>query len=241
MINIGFELQLIEQEIFNQTGQYHYARDKADELRSSIDALASNTVSDYLSQAVDYAEDIRAYDFAELVDIRELYDGVYEITTVNGQTDFSVPEIKMLPHLLKNGKTSKEGVTYKTIPISEGQSQTSRSTSVFDILKERQGTLDKKRADIRAKKTSLSQSISDMRAGLRGNKAGPLFQQKTRSGETKFVTATSKQDPNKDWVIPKKDKDMTSFLSDLNYRLSRELENTIQDEIKNFKIQEGVM
>jgi len=241
MINIGFELQQIEQSLFNQTGLYNTSRDKVDYLRNLLDSAIAGIVRDFLSQAVDHAEDLKAYDFAELVDIREMHDGVYEITTINGQTDFSVPEIKMLPHLLKNAKTSKDGTMYKVIPISDGPSTPSRSTSVFDVLKERQELLDQKRADILEKKNSLQQSIADMRSGLRGNKANPPYQPKTREGETHFVTATSKQDPNVDWVIPKKDKDMTSFLSDLNHRMASELENVIASEIQSFKIQEGVI
>ena len=242
MISISFELQRLEQSLFDHTGEYTQTQARIDDLRMSIDNAIAGIVEQSLSYAIDFAEELKAYDFATLVDVRELYEGMYEITTINGQTDFSVPEIKMLPHLLRNGKTSKEGNVYKVVPIEDESPAKPRHMSVFDVLRDRQTALTKKRDMLNADSHSrLSSHMSNLSAGIRTPRSEPQHSPKQRSGQVHFVTASSKQDPNNSWVIPEQDKDMTDFLINTNIELSSNIEHIVTEELNNFKRTEGII
>ena len=100
--------------------------------------LARNDVHDAINDIVDNAmleaaqigEAMGADDFVEQLRV-VMENGSYSIKTSSGKTDFSEPSFPMLPKLLKNAKTSKDGTLYKHIPIAD-KKKDAPVTSIFE-------------------------------------------------------------------------------------------------------------
>jgi len=179
-----------------------------------------------MGEAVDYAASIGASDFID--DVYVVNNGSYfAISTRSGITDFSRDRKAMLPDLLRNAKTSKDGNRYKVIPIRDKPSKV--VTSSADFAKQQQQALDAARNAIRqngGRRVRPNDAIDQFRSGLKKTNSKNTVQDST-TGVPDFKTASSKQNPSEKWVIPEKDMDMTVFLLELNSRLARSIEESV--------------
>ena len=115
----------------------------------------------------------------------------------------------MLPHLLKNPKIANDGTLYKVIPVgSSSDNKPKISNNIFDAQK-----------NINAKRIEEAKERRTNRA----------------PGKQEFRTATSKQSPTRDWVIPEKTKDFTEELKSINDRLQDQLEEIIISTIEDYE------
>jgi len=135
------------------------------------------------------------------------------IDTESGNLEFSEPPYPMLDRLLQNAKPMKDGSgVYKIIPIgSTGNERPKVSTNIYDAAKQ----INAERAE-NAKRQY--QAI---------NPKG--------RGTVEFRTATSKQDPNQQWVRPAKTKDFTGSMAEINKELADTMEVKIRDIIRSFE------
>jgi hypothetical protein len=215
----------------NQEIQY-----TCDSAIGEIHSAVSNIIDGAINSAVNHAIEIGADGFIDEIQILENSDGIYQISTHSGILDYSIEEKQMLPALLSNAKTSKDGSKYKVIPIRDKGTPTPRSS--FSVSQLQQDGIDESRAALRdvaaskrlgitdTLKANLSKQAADMRAAHTNHS--------DRTGTLNFRTATDKQDPSTAWVIPRKEIDMTDFISDLNRQIDSDSRESTTQILNNY-------
>lgn len=188
-----------------------------------INEVILDIIAETVAEATDYAASIGAEEFIEELDVAEV-GGSFMILTRSGKTDFSIPELKMLPHLLKNAKEGENG-KYKVIPV--GSKKTSyRNRDIFSVLRQRDSMIKEARASlIESNLDKRSARAQQMASTWRTTMATRIQERLSMikreavvepSQQVEFRTASEKQDPETSWVIPARDMDMTGYLMDLN-------------------------
>jgi hypothetical protein len=133
----------------------------------------------------------------------------FQVTTESGDLNFSEPPKPMLPFLLKNAKPMKDGSgVFKKIPVGKSDTKPSFAKNIID----EQHRISAERAEA---------------ARARARSVAP-------TGSQIFKTATSKQDPNTQWVQPAKEKDFTSEVKEINQGLQNSLDDSIRDIITEY-------
>lgn len=207
-----------------------------DAANGDINEVLLDIVSNAANQAIDYALEIGANEFMDDIQVLPDASGYYSISTHSGITDYSRSAQEMLPHLLKNAKTSNDGHRYKVIPIRKKDSQVQQS--MFSALQARQDNIDEARMAIRAQSrksgiadllnTNLSKQASIAKAAKRVDSG--------RTGEVEFRTASDRQDPHNSWVIPGKKIDMTEYIQELNRRIADAANSAVNDIIDSYYV-----
>ena len=120
----------------------------------------------------------------------------------------------MLNRLLTNAKPMKDGSgVYKVIPVgATGRERPKVSTNIYDAAKQ----INAERAE-NAKRQYAAISPTGSR------------------GSVQFRTATSKQDPNQQWVRPAKTKDFTNEVTTLNKELQDTMDAKIRDIVRSYE------
>jgi hypothetical protein len=192
-----------------------------------------DVVSNAVAEATEYAEDLGAAEFIEDIDVVEIGGG-WMITTHSGKTDFSVPERKMLPDLVKNGKVSKDGNRYQVIPIG-GKKEITQPKDLFSTMRQQQVEQREARASLLDKSIDQrSARAQQMASHFRSIINRRLSDQHTGrkitvpTGDVVFKTASEKQDINTQWVSPAIERDMTGFLMDMNKRIDDTIDSSIR-------------
>jgi hypothetical protein len=169
---------------------------------------------------------MRATGFLSDVVVRPSHRG-FEIDTSSGNHDFSRQEFPMLSRLLAGGKTSKDGSTYRVIPMgSSNKSQTTKT------IKNIQSAIDGMRGvdEFRSLTDAVTNMASYFNSGARvlqnAGQRSPVGRDRVN-----FKTASSKQDPSKSWVIPKMEADMTPIISEINAMMAADIEKAIDSAI----------
>jgi hypothetical protein len=136
-----------------------------------------------------------------------------EIATDSGNVEFTDPPYPMLNSLLTNAKPMKDGSgVYKVIPVgATGNEKPKVSTNIYDAAKQ----INAERAE---------------NAKRQYNAISPKGR-----GTTQFRTATSKQDPNSQWVRPAKTKDFSNDMASINKELSDTMESKIRDIVRSYE------
>jgi len=171
-----------------------------------IQQKMQEAMKDAMDQAIEAGVDKESAAF-----INELRPapGAFMLETESGNTSFKEPPFPMLPNLLRNPKISKDGTLYKVIPVGKSSDSKPRiSNNIFDAQK-----------NINAKRIEESRDRKSNRV----------------SGKQEFRTATSKQSPIRDWIIPEKTKDFTEDLKSINDRLQDQLEEIIMSTIEDYE------
>jgi hypothetical protein len=115
----------------------------------------------------------------------------------------------MLPYLLKNAKPMKDGSgVYKVIPVGKPGIKPSIAKNIVDEQRR----------------------ISVERLEAARNRARSL----APAGSQIFRTATSKQDPNTQWVQKAKEKDFTEDVASINHNLRSAMDDAIHDIISTY-------
>jgi hypothetical protein len=177
-----------------------------------------------VSTVVGEAEGKGASEFLKQIRL-DSSSGDVEIATDSGTLDFSEPATPMLPWLLKNAKTSKDGSFYKVIPI--GKSEGKPGKTIKDTSKGLKAM----------RETTSMQGIAEGIASS-FNAGSPLVVTKSEppssSGSHEFRTVSSKQDPSTSWVLPPKDRDMSSIVHEINARLRADIHTSVESILSKY-------
>lgn len=212
-----------------------------------ISQAISEVISGGLEQAIAEGERVNATDF--VAQLRAINVGSYfQVTTDSGQMDFSEPPWPMLPSLLKNAKTAKDGSRYKVIPIKEKTPSKPKRTSPNRTSIEAMRTLDQARREgaqgrqarqhgERRGTMSIFEDAKALTGYYNNNKPAERKEVDTRRDEgttTKFRTASSKQDPAQDWVNPGRKIDMSETIRRINMDMQSEISTRVMQVIDKY-------
>ena len=208
-----------------------------------ISSVISSSLEIAMEQAVQAGEEMGADDFVQEIKAISMSSSIM-VTTDSGRMDFSEPPVPMLPSLLKNAKIASDGSRYKVIPLKP-KSNSPKTTG---------GTVDALRALDQARIVSASgrqarkhgeragtRDILDQAAAMSGifNSRPKIKSEKHRQSNNApavdFKTASSKQDPNTQWVKPEVKKDMTPILQDINEKLQSRIRTAVYSVINKYK------
>ena len=189
------------------------------ELNIAIVDIVTDSLQQVQQLAIEYGID----DFVENVHI-SANGGNFDIAITGGKTDFSTPAVEMLPSLLRNGKTSKDGSVYRVIPLPTIREFKTRSLSNVEAIQARAEEVKKERIDhkrtLDAGRMAKNLAASTPRAKMEVNV--------TPAAGKEFRTATSKQDQTTKWVRPARDIDITYELMDINSRMDARIRDATQ-------------
>jgi hypothetical protein len=129
----------------------------------------------------------------------------------------------MLPWLLKNGKVAKDGSIYKRIPIGSGKNKETKKLSMG--------------MEAMSDKGSLSSITEDIVSSF--NVSTPVIVEKT-SEEVRFKTASSKQDPTENWVLPSKDDNISFEVQNINAQIRVKILEDIEDTLNSWREDYGI-
>lgn len=164
-----------------------------------------------MQQAIEAGVEKRSADFIN--ELQMDYNNM-ELTTESGNMEFVEPPFPMLNRLLQNAKPMKDGSgVYKVIPVGQPSSNRPKvSSNIYDAYKQ----INAERVE-NAKRQY--QAIAP--AGSKG--------------AAQFRTATSKQDPNRQWVMPERTKDFSQEMDYINSELAKNMENIVRDIIRSYE------
>lgn len=187
-------------------------------------------VTDSLQQAQQLAVEYGVEKFAEQVHIDVIGDS-FKIAVMDGKTDYSTPAVELAPKMLLNGKTSKDGVVYKVIPLPTVRGHKTRSLSSIDALQSRASEIKQQKAQrkeaLDAARMARNLATTAPRAKIHTEEIPPVGKE--------FRTVTNKQDKSTMWVKPAKDIDLTYELMDINERMTIRIRNATTSIISRYK------
>jgi len=200
-----------------------------DEMTDGIKALIESCVQ----EIVDNANSMESDDFLSQVKLIS-ENGYVQISTDSGLTDFSKPAIPMLSSILKNGKTSKDGSIYKVVPI--GKNPFNKQDN--KLIKNTDAGI-KALSSVSREGKSLEQTTVDMAVSF-GMAASSMISSKKDSSSLQdnsisFRTASSNQDPNSSWVIPRKEENMTNLVYEINNKIRYGTDDIIENVVRKYE------
>jgi hypothetical protein len=207
VVNVFFELDRLRSALLARGVDDRTINNIVAKARKEIDALFQYHGESAIDLAVQLGVEKRSPEFINELRLDALN---FEVDTDSGRLDFSEPPKPMLPHLLKNAKPMKDGSgVYKVIPVGKPGDRPRVSTSIIDAQKK----IMTDRAE---------------QAKIRQRAIAPT------GSKLEWKTATSKQDPQVQWVQPAKDKDFTSDVKAINIELTETLDKGIRDIINGY-------
>ena len=216
-------------------------------VRGEIDSIIFDLVDEAMIEATQIGESLGVPEFVD--ELKAMRRGsTYNITTDSGRTDFSTPPFPMLPGLLKNARPAKDGSLYKRIPITQRTKQDKQvQTNIFDIIdrtNKQQRELFQQRK-IERDKIKQQGAFTDIMVFNQLNQTRSFVKEQRRINRqaekadpkitTQFFTASSKQNPNTQWVRPAKNRDMQRILFDINTRLEDAIQAAITNIISSYE------
>lgn len=209
MHNVLIELDRLRFSLKSKGLESHTVDIIVEKASQEIQAAFIQQADAAMQQAIEAGVNLESADF-----INELRLDLAHMTLVtdSGNTDFSEPPRPMLPQLLKNAKPMKDGSgVYKVIPVGEGSKKKPVATNIYDAYKQ----------------------ISAERLENAQKQYAAISPKGSRN--TKFRTATSKQDASTKWVQPAKNKDFTDEVRTINNALSDTMEVVVRDIIRSYE------
>jgi hypothetical protein len=216
-----------------------------DSVATEISRVSSDLLADAMNEAVNVGGDVASIDFID--ELRAIRSGShFEIITDSGNTDFSEAPFPMLPRLLKNAKVAKDGSLYKVIPIrgrSAGSENTALNRTTESAIRAIQASREQGAKS--QEQTSRGYASPDATKGMsafastmnisRVKSSASKNQQRSTEPVIDFRTASSKQDPNTQWVLPGKNKNISNALRQINSSLQDSIDRVIEEIIKKYE------
>ena len=208
MANISLELDRLRM-ILRARG---LEEDTVDALVSKAQYEIESEMQDKMNAAIDQAIEAGVQKRSpEFINELRPMPGAFQLETSSSNTDFSEPPFPMLDRLLSNAKPMADGSgVYKVIPVGQPGKKPTIANNIFDAQKQ-----------IAAERYET--------ATAQYNKMKP------GASKANFKTATSKQSRSTSWVIPAKDKDFTTDLSDINISLDEQSSDIIERVIRSYE------
>lgn len=240
MVGADLEINRLRWALSNSGWESHELDEICDLAQNDINSAIIDIVTDAVAQVTEYATELGAEEFINEMTVLETGNS-YVIASLSGTTDYSTPEVKMLPSLLKNAEVAKDGTRYKVIPIPKRDGTPKIATSFFDLAKERQSDINDARTALKQRSQDRSERATAMADQFRqslgrslGEKKNNKQQQQSAAG-VEFRTATDKQDANTQWVLPEKDLDMTQYLMGINDQIGSAIDASVGDIIAHYE------
>lgn len=243
MVNPDAEINRLRSLLMSRRADFSTIDAICDAASKDINEVILDIVSNGMAEAVEYAVELGAEDFIEDMDIVNV-GGSYQVITRSGKTDFSTPPMPMLPHLLKNAKVAKDGSRYRVIPVGgESSGKKTMGRSIFEDQRALQGKIQVARETLRESLNANSnqrsgEMIDKFRDMVRGNmptRQSFYNRSHSRRANPEFRTASSKQDPNTQWVTPAKELDMTGFLMNLNTKIQQDIVSSVMTIVNEYE------
>ena len=242
MLDARTEIDRLKQRLRMKNLSEVVIDDICDEVSREISMMTADILADAMNEAVNVGGDVGSTDMIE--ELRTVRTGpTFEIITDSGRTDFSEPPFPMLPRLLKNAKTAQDGSLYKVIPIK--QKTTSNRVAVTTeaalegINEARRIAKEQRDAENHNHRGSFTpdamkgaDTFSAMQSINRARAKAPAKGSLGSGPVINFRTASSKQDPNTQWVMPGKMRNVGGELREINMNMQDDIDRTIEDVIR---------
>jgi len=235
---MGFQLR----SILRMRGK---SEDRIDEImhwaEQDLNMAILDIVTDSLQQVQQLAIEYGIEDFVEKVCIKPV-GGNFEVTVMDGDMDYSEPQVEMLPRLLMNGKTAKDGSVYRVIPLPTVRGYKARSLSNVDAILERANNIKQEQLLKREQRRTHMREQRELDAyrmtrQLSGSmpRATMVTQEIAPQGK-EFRTASSKQDPHTMWVRPARKIDVAEEIMTINTNMNRRIDDATQSIVNRYGI-----
>jgi len=241
MINPKFEIERLRNTLKWKGLDDREAAEVSNLAAADIAEAISELTLNAMAEAIQIGDQLGIQDFSD--QIRAVNTGnTVAILTDSGQTNFSWPAIEMLPHLLKNAKVSKDGTRYKVIPIkpkvSVGMSSADAAIDIQRAQVIAKDALKNKGAPTQGdplQSSNLFSGLAQAKDFIANKKKIKEQHDKSVGGNPTYRTATDKQNPSTQWVIPAKDRDVTMLLNDINRQLEMNIQSTVVDIVRQYE------
>lgn len=245
MLDANMELDRLRRSLEHKRLSREVVAEVIDLAKGEISEAMARILQDGLQEAIEAGEQVRSEAFiAELTAIN--VGNHFEISTDSGKTDFSEPPWPMLPSLLKNAKTAKDGSQYKVIPIAqkdETKVPGPKRTTVdamralnHAMISGAKGKQARKHGERSGTQNVLEDSahLAGFYNAMKPNK--PLRREKKpQTGAVEFRVATSKQDPMTQWVHPGHKADMSEPMRRINADIQDKISVAITEIIRKYE------
>lgn len=240
MLDAVTELDRLRDRLRLKNIPEHLVQDICMEASAEISDMVIDLISDAMNSAVSAGASVNSSDFIkEIMSVRRGQS--FEISTKSGREDFSEPPFPMLPKLLTNAKTAKDGSLFKVIPLKQKSSSSSLAVTTEEAFKSinsnRETLKEQRRARIkegRAGSIDPFQGLDGIAPMLAASRVDTKKISETHSAPVNFKTASSKQDANAQWVRPGKTADLTDELININNDLQYSIDDAIQQIVRKY-------
>lgn len=207
MSNVMFELDKLRLVLQNKGFDGHTIESIVDKARAEIHNAFEEHGNAAMQLAIEKGVSEKSPEF---INDLKLDATMMQLITDSGNLNFPQPPRPMLPQLLKNARPMKDGTgVYKVIPVgAPGKDKPKVSMSIYDSWKQ----LNAERIENarRQYKTVAPQ-------------------------ESKFRTASSKQDASTQWVKQGKDNDFSEDMRSINKELEQTMDQLVRDIIRSYE------
>lgn len=200
----------------------HLSIEEQEDMRQQIVGDISSVIKSLVSSAISELQDLGVEDAITHLELSGV-SGYPELRSDTGNFDFSTPPTPMLPWLLKNAKVAKDGTLYKRIPIGGGGSKEKRTKDISSGI-DRMNSI-----------SPMEDMASEMAASFNAGATPIKKMVEKQGGEVHFRTATSKQDPSKDWVLPSKEQNLSFQVQAINQRLRADIDLEVEAIIRGYR------
>lgn len=221
------KIQDLKQSMISMGVSYSVAQVLCNEAEQEIIEEIKNIVENAVYDVVGAGSSMEADEFLSQITLNQ-ENGYVQISTESGRLDFSRPKTPMLPWLLKNAKTAKDGSRYKVIPVgaSKGDKPQSQAKDVQSGL-----------ASMRQTKTNKLESMAQQVAqafNVSSSRATNKTETKNMQGASEFRVASDKQDPDTNWVLPEKKLDLSGIVMEVNNRIRADVDRIADGIISQY-------
>ena len=206
MVNVFFELDRLRSYLVSKGIDADTVEQVISRAHGEINTISVMRGEEAIDEAVSVGAQKESADFINDLRLDTVH---FEVKTESGQLNFDEPPRPMLPFLLKNAKPMKDGSgVYKVIPVGKPGNKPSFAKNIVD---------EQRRISAERHET----------ARARARAIAP-------TGSQIFRTASSKQDPQTQWVQSAKEKDFTEDVAAINQNLRSSLDDSIRDIINSY-------
>jgi hypothetical protein len=207
MPNLLFELDKLRSTLRSKGLDHSTVEIIVDKASGDITRAIRERADDAMRSAIESGVDKESADF---INELKLDTSLMQLVTESGNMNFPEPPRPMLPQLLKNAKAMKDGTgVYKVIPVGSSSGNKPRvSSNIYDSWKQ----VNAERAE---------------NAKRQYSRVAPR--------ESKFRTASSKQNAQTQWVKPGKENNFSEEMTSINKDLEASIESIIQDIIRSYE------
>jgi len=206
VVNVFFELDRLRSYLVSKGIDADTVEQVISRAHGEINTISVMRGEEAIDEAVSVGAQKESADFINDLRLDTVH---FEVKTESGQLNFDEPPRPMLPFLLKNAKPMKDGSgVYKVIPVGKPGNKPSFAKNIVD---------EQRRISAERHET----------ARARARAIAP-------TGSQIFRTASSKQDPQTQWVQSAKEKDFTEDVAAINQNLRSSLDDSIRDIINSY-------